>query len=102
LLVLGLPITDVVWLIVRRVSAGRMPMRGGDRQHLPQRLHAAGLSQRQIVLGFYALCAAFGIAAISLSSEQKLLAFGALAVVMAAILFALARADQEGRPGSAQ
>jgi UDP-GlcNAc:undecaprenyl-phosphate/decaprenyl-phosphate GlcNAc-1-phosphate transferase len=97
LLVLGVPIADVAWVIVRRVSAGRMPMRGGDRQHLPQRLHAAGLSQRQIVLGFYVLCAAFGIAAIGLTSEQKLLAFGALAAVMAAILFTLARTDQVRR-----
>jgi UDP-GlcNAc:undecaprenyl-phosphate/decaprenyl-phosphate GlcNAc-1-phosphate transferase len=91
LLVLGVPIADVAWVIVRRLSARRMPMKGGDREHLPQRLYAAGLSQRQIVLGFYALCATFGLAAVGLSAEQKVLAFAALAAVMAAILFALAR-----------
>ncbi|MHB0870326.1 MAG: glycosyltransferase family 4 protein [Chloroflexota bacterium] len=91
LLVLGVPVADVAWVIVRRVAAGRSPMKGGDQAHLPQRLHLAGFSQRQIVLGFYLLCAAFGIAAARFSPDQKVYAFLAVAVVMGVILVALAR-----------
>lgn len=95
LLVLGVPIADVAWVITRRLTAGRSPLKGGDRLHLPQRLYAAGLSQRQIVLAFYVLCATFGLAAARFSPIGKLFAFVALAIVMAAILFALARSRRK-------
>lgn len=98
LLVLGVPIADVAWVIVRRLASGRSPMKGGDQRHLPQRLHMAGLSQRQIVLVFYLLCAIFGVAAVRFDPIQKLFAFGAVAVVMAAILLALARSHQAAPP----
>lgn len=94
MLVLGVPIADVAWVIVRRLAAGRSPMRGGDQQHLPQRLHLAGLSQRQIVLTFYLLCALFGVAAARFTPVQKLFAFVVLAVVMAGVFVVLARSGQ--------
>ena len=95
LLVLGVPVADVGWVIVRRLSSGRSPMRGGDQAHLPQRLHRAGLSQRQIVLAFYLLCAMFGLAAVRFTPVQKVYAFLAVAVVMAAVLLALARTERK-------
>jgi len=96
LLVLGVPIADVAWVIVRRLTSGRSPLKGGDRQHLPQRLHGAGLSQRQIVLFFYLLCAAFGLAAARLNSVQKVYAFVALVIVMGTIFYILARSGRSG------
>ncbi len=96
LLVLGVPIADVAWVIARRLASGRSPMKGGDQRHLPHRLRLAGLSQRQIVLTFYLLCAVFGLAAIGLSSVQKLFAFVAVAAVMAIILRGLARGEHNG------
>jgi UDP-GlcNAc:undecaprenyl-phosphate GlcNAc-1-phosphate transferase len=95
LLVLGVPIADVAWVIMRRLAAGRSPMLGGDQRHLPQRLYRAGLSQRQIVLAFYALCALFGLAAARFSPVEKIFAFAALATLMAGILFVLARRDRQ-------
>src|SRR5512133_488082 len=59
LLVLGVPIANVAWVIIRRLGAGRSPMAGGDQLLLPQRLYRAGLTQRQVVLSFYAVCAVF-------------------------------------------
>lgn len=94
LLVLGVPIADVAWVIMRRLAAGRSPMLGGDQRHLPQRLYRAGLSQRQIVLSLYALCAIFGVAAARFSPTWKAVAFVALAALMATILFILARRDR--------
>jgi hypothetical protein len=80
---------------MRRLAAGRSPMLGGDQRHLPQRLYRAGLSQRQIVLAFYALCALFGLAAARFSPVEKIFAFAALATLMAGILFVLARRDRQ-------
>ena len=97
LLVMGVPISDVAWVIIRRLASGRSPMLGGDQRHLPQRLYKAGLSQRQIVLSFYALCAIFGIAAARFTPIEKVFAFAALALLMAVILFALARRDGRGK-----
>jgi UDP-GlcNAc:undecaprenyl-phosphate/decaprenyl-phosphate GlcNAc-1-phosphate transferase len=91
LLVLGVPIADVAWVIIRRLASGRSPMKGGDQRHLPQRLLLAGMSTRQIVLSFYLLCAVFGVAAARLNSMQKVYAFVAVAAVMAVIMVILAR-----------
>ncbi|MBP8974846.1 MAG: undecaprenyl/decaprenyl-phosphate alpha-N-acetylglucosaminyl 1-phosphate transferase [Anaerolineae bacterium] len=82
LLVMGLPLLDVVWQIVRRVRAGRNPTEG-DRGHVHYRLLDAGISPRQIVLGYYVFCAFFGgIALVTASRLFKLIAL----IVMAAII----------------
>jgi len=82
LLVMGLPLLDVVWQIVRRVSSGRNPTEG-DRGHVHYRLLDAGISPRQIVLGYYVFCALFGgIALVTASRLFKLIAL----IVMAAII----------------
>nr|MDA8217500.1 MraY family glycosyltransferase [Dehalococcoidales bacterium] len=49
-MVLGLPILDVVWVIISRLARGRSPFSGGDSAHLPHRLLAMGLSQRAVAL----------------------------------------------------
>lgn len=97
LLVLGLPIVDVAWLIWRRrrrgVSAG-----AGGRDHLHFRLLDLGLGQRQIVLGYYAFCAAFGLLALSIGPRIfKLLALVGLSVVVLVVLGWAER--QEGKEG---
>jgi UDP-GlcNAc:undecaprenyl-phosphate GlcNAc-1-phosphate transferase len=82
LLVMGLPLLDVVWQIVRRVSKGHSPMQG-DRGHIHFRLLDLGLSQRHIVVGYYVFCALFGaVALVTASRLYKLIAL----LVMAAVL----------------
>jgi len=73
------------------VSAG-----AGGRDHLHFRLLDLGLGQRQIVLGYYAFCAAFGLLALSIGPRIfKLLALVGLGI---AVLVVLAWAEQqEGR-----
>ena len=74
LLVMGLPLLDVAWQIVRRVSSGKNPTEG-DRGHVHYRLLDLGFSVRQIVLSYYVFCALFGgIALITASRLYKLLA----------------------------
>jgi preprotein translocase subunit SecG len=91
--VLAIPILDTAWVILRRVSRGRSPFQGGDREHLPQKLHWLGLSHLQTVLLLYALGAGFGFLSLRLHSPatgpgiEKLyllvgLAFGMLAVLV--------------------
>jgi UDP-N-acetylmuramyl pentapeptide phosphotransferase/UDP-N-acetylglucosamine-1-phosphate transferase len=84
LLVMGLPLLDVVWQIVRRVSSGRNPTEG-DRGHVHYRLLDLGLSPRQIVAAYYVFCTLFGaIALVTTSRLYKLIALLVMAAVIGA------------------
>lgn len=79
LLVMGLPVLDVAWLIWWRWRHGR-PLGQGDRNHLHYRLLDKGFSERQIVLGYGAFCALFGL--ISLMTASTLAKIGALLALL--------------------
>jgi len=63
LIVLGMPLTDLTFAIIRRKLRGQS-IAEADRGHLHHRLLDAGLSQRQAVLLLYGMSACFGIAAV--------------------------------------
>lgn len=65
LIVLGLPIFDTAFAIVRRVLHGKSPMQA-DRGHLHHRLVDSGLSQKQSVIILYIISAFLGLAGIVL------------------------------------
>lgn len=98
-MVLGVPILDVAWVIVYRLSRRRSPFRGGDGAHLSHRLLAMGLSQRQVALVLYAACLLFGVLALVLTKTEKLYGFALLAVVMLGLMILAARrAPGQGLP----
>ncbi|NDJ52922.1 MAG: undecaprenyl/decaprenyl-phosphate alpha-N-acetylglucosaminyl 1-phosphate transferase [Chloroflexi bacterium] len=81
LLVMGLPLLDVAWQIVRRLSEGKNPA-FGDRGHLHFRLEELGLSHQQIAWGYYVFCASFGALALLIPSRlYKLIALGVMALI---------------------
>ena len=86
MLVLGVPVLDAIFVILQRSLSGRSPWRGGDNAHLVHRLLGVGLTQRSIALLVYAICGLFGWLATSLIRIEKFYAFGALAVVLVALV----------------
>ena len=74
LLVLGVPIIDAFWIIVRRMMAGRSPF-APDRGHLHHRLLDLGLSHRQTVVLIYAICVGLGVLSLVLSGVSQVYAF---------------------------
>jgi len=82
LLIMGIPILDVVWTIIRRLRSGKNPFTFADRKHLHFRLLDVGLSQKQAVSFLYCLTALFGSLTLFLQSFGKLIALMILAVVM--------------------
>ncbi|HYF05085.1 MAG TPA: MraY family glycosyltransferase [Patescibacteria group bacterium] len=82
LLVMGMPILDVVWAILRRIMQGKNPF-VGDRRHLHHRLLDAGLPHWQAVLVFYAVSAIFGFSAVFMQTKGKI--FLALTLVVMVI-----------------
>lgn len=88
-LVLGLPILDAVWAVLRRLIHRKSPFTA-DRGHLHYLFLDAGFSQRQAVLSIYILCMIFGLVGILGTTTQKLIGIGALLVVMIVLLTGLA------------
>ena len=70
-LILGLPIFDTGFAIVRRLLKGRSPM-SPDRGHLHHRLIDMGFTQKQTVGILYAMSAILGLSAVVLTGSGAL------------------------------
>lgn len=85
-LVLGLPIFDICFAVIRRLAKGQSPMHA-DRGHVHHRLIDMGFTQKQAVAISYLLSAILGLSAVVLtdSGEVQALIFLAAIVVVGAI-----------------
>ena len=72
-LILGVPILDAIWVILRRLISGKSPM-AADKYHIHHRFLRAGFSQRQTVLFLYAISLIFGLIALQSGTRAKLVA----------------------------
>ena len=90
LLVLGVPIMDTFWIIVRRTAAGRAPY-APDRSHIHHRLLDLGLSHRNTVLVIYGVCIFLAILSLGFSGTGQMYAFLGLVVAFGLVLFLIER-----------
>jgi UDP-GlcNAc:undecaprenyl-phosphate/decaprenyl-phosphate GlcNAc-1-phosphate transferase len=72
LLVMGLPILDVVWVVISRLLSKKSPF-SGDRRHLHYRLLDFGFTRDQAVWLLWLLAIAFGALGIFSSSYGKMI-----------------------------
>lgn len=86
--ILGIPILDTLWAILRRASTGKKIFEA-DKKHLHHRLLNIGLSHRNTVLTIYAIDIVLGVCAMLI---QSLGSWWSLVIVVAisAILITLA------------
>lgn len=70
IVVLGVPLIDTGYTIVRRVLSGKSPV-WGDTGHLHHRLLGAGLSKKQVAQVYWSVTAILGILALNLNSQFK-------------------------------
>jgi len=94
LLIMGIPILDVLWTIMRRLLAGKNPFKFADKKHLHHRLLNLGLSQRQTVFVFYFLASTFGVSGLFLQSRGKIFTLGILILIMLTVVLVLRRFDR--------
>ena len=85
LLILGLPLFDASFAMIRRVAHGQSPM-VADRGHLHHRLVDMGFSQKQTVFILYAISGVLGITAVLLAEDSFLRAMLLLICVLVLIL----------------
>ncbi len=104
LLVLGVPIIDAFWIIVRRLAQRRSPFTP-DRGHLHHRLLDVGLSHRSTVVLIYGICVVLGTLSLLLSGANQVFAFAGVFVLIGVFLYVIARLDlgngaDPGPPGA--
>ena len=89
LIVLGLPIFDTLFAIVRRIAKGKSikAILAPDKGHFHQRLMAKGYNQKQAVMILYGISATLGMFAIILleSGIWKAISFALMVVAIIAI-----------------
>ena len=85
LLILGLPLFDAMFAMIRRILKGQNPMTA-DRGHLHHRLIDMGFSTKQSVFILYAISGVLGITAVLLAEKGTLMALGVLCAVLIFII----------------
>lgn len=88
--VLGVPLVDTGYTIVRRVLSGKSPV-WGDTGHLHHRLLKAGLSKKQVAYFYWGASLLLGITALYLNSSYKLYTIIGTAVVLGGLLLWLTK-----------
>ena len=71
MVVLGVPLIDTGYTIIRRILTGKSPV-WGDRGHLHHRLLDAGMTKTQVALFYWGITAVLGFAAINLNTGAKI------------------------------
>ncbi len=94
LLILGLPLFDAIFAMIRRISKGQSPMQA-DRGHLHHRLIDMGFSQKQTVFILYAISGILGISAVVLAESGAL---RAILLLICVIVFLLIETAMMKRP----
>lgn len=86
LLIMGLPLLDLFWTIIRRLIIKKNPFKYADRLHLHHRLLDFGFSHRQICWLYYSIAFIFGISALFLQTKGKIYALLILIILMFLII----------------
>jgi len=86
LVVLGVPIIDALFIIIRRVAGGKSPV-WGDRGHLHHKLlDDLHMSKRSVAIAYWAVTAILGLIALRLKADQKFYTMLAVSLIVGGIL----------------
>lgn len=88
LLVLGVPMIDAGYTVIRRIMTGVSPFRA-DRGHLHHLLLDMGWGRRRIAFFYWAVTALLGFVALQLDSQGKVFAFLVMGIVVGGLIVAI-------------
>lgn len=94
LLIMGVPILDMVWVIIRRLFNRQNPFRTADRKHLHQRLVDLGWSAKRTALTYYTVSLIFGLSALFFQSQGKRLALLLVIILMTIVVIRFSLLDK--------
>ena len=81
LVVLGVPLIDFGYLVVKRIISGKSPV-WGDKEHLHHKLLSMGWGKRRIALFYWLVTALLGVAAVKFEARSKLFIMIGLVILM--------------------
>lgn len=90
IVVLGIPLIDTGYVVIRRVLSGKSPV-WGDRGHLHHKLLDSGLSKKQVSQVYWSLTAILGILALNLNSTYKLYTIIGVSLFLGGLILFLTR-----------
>lgn len=85
MVVLGIPLIDTGYTIVRRVMSHKSPV-WGDRGHLHHRLLDAGLTKMQVAIFYWAVTLFLGILALNLNTANKIYTMIGIALLLGGLI----------------
>ena len=85
IVVLGIPLVDTGYVIIRRIAKGHSPV-WGDRGHLHHRLLDAGWSKRRVAAFYWLISAGLAALALNLNTADKLYTMVGVAVVTGGLI----------------
>lgn len=88
MVVLGVPLIDTGYTIIRRILNGKSPV-WGDRGHLHHRLLDAGMSKSQVAILYWVLTALLGLLALNLNTASKLYTMIGIAAILGGLILFL-------------
>lgn len=94
MVVLGVPLIDTGYVIVRRVLSGKSPV-WGDRGHLHHRLLDIGWGKRRIAIFYWAITAFLGYVALNLNTTSKLYTMVGITIVLGGLILWLTYRQKE-------
>ncbi|RJQ27485.1 undecaprenyl/decaprenyl-phosphate alpha-N-acetylglucosaminyl 1-phosphate transferase [Candidatus Parcubacteria bacterium] len=94
ILVMGVPMTDAIFTITRRILSKRSPF-WHDKGHLHHLMLSLGLDHKKIAVFYWIMSASLGVIALSLSSKGKLFAIILLIVLVSGFIFTLKFINQK-------
>jgi UDP-GlcNAc:undecaprenyl-phosphate GlcNAc-1-phosphate transferase len=83
--VLGVPLIDSGYTILRRILSGKSPV-WGDRGHLHHKLLDLGLTKRQVAYFYWLITALLGALAINLNTSYKLYTIVGVAILVGGLI----------------
>lgn len=89
-LVLTVPFIDAIYVISRRIASGRSPFRG-DAGHFHHRLLNIGWGRRRIAVFYWIVSFMFGLAALYMQRDQKIIVVLFAAIFIALFIIVLSR-----------
>jgi len=96
LVVLGIPLIDTSYTIIKRIASGKSPV-WGDRGHLHHKLLDLGLSKRGVSYFYWITTALLGIMSLYLRSTYKLYTMVGIAILLGGFLLWLTQKNKKGK-----
>lgn len=85
MIVLGVPLMDVIYVMGRRIAAGKSPV-WGDTTHLHHQLLRLGWSKTKVAGFYWVVTAILGFLALQLNSQMKAYTILLIAVILGGVL----------------